>query len=190
MSPLADVIELGPQEEAGRLWEGALKARAAAGEDLVALCESLDLGLRAAEILTVHLLNPIREQFPATIALQLEMPRPEVEPGRDGIQVPKAIQFNEVIDLLSDPELECVSPGMHRGWEDRRFSCRRSRVTAQEATGVTLGADEQGQLLTLAAYRNRLFRTPPPVRVKPPEILAAFAALDRLVEGLEAATSG
>lgn len=189
MSPLAEVIELGPEEEARRLWDGALKARVIAGEDLVALCESLDLGLRAAEILTVHVLNPIRDQFPATIALQLEMPRPEVETQRDGIQVPKAIQFNEVIDLLSDPELDCVSPGMHRGWEDRRFSCRRSRVTAQEATGLTLTGDEQGQLLTLAAYRNRLFRTPPPVLVKPLDILSAFGALDRLVAGLEAATA-
>ena len=177
MSPLADVIELGPQEEARRLWSGALAARAEAGNDLVALCESLDLGLRAAEILTVHLLNPIRDQFPATIALQLEMPKPDVEPQRDGIQVPKAIQFNEVIDLLSDPELECVSPGMHRGWEDRRFSCRRSRVTAQEATGVTLTAEEQLQLLTLAAYRNRLFRTPPPVIVRTQDILSSFKCL-------------
>lgn len=155
----------------------------------MALCESLDLGLRAAEVLTVHRLNPIRDRFPATIALQLEMPGPEVDVQRDGIQVPKAIQFNEVIDLLSDPELACVSPGMHRGWEDRRFSCRRSRVTAQEAIGVTLNAAEQDQLLTLAAYRNRLFRTPPPVLVRPGEILAAYATLDRLVAGLEASAS-
>ena len=78
---------------------------------------------------------------------------------------------------------------MHRGWEDRRFSCRRSRVTAQEAIGVTLNAAEQDQLLTLAAYRNRLFRTPPPVLVRPGEILAAYATLDRLVAGLEASAS-
>ena len=189
MSTLADVIELGPEEEARRLWDGATEARVRAADDLVALCESLDLGLRAAEILTVHRLNPIRDQFPATIGLQLEMPGPEVDTHRDGIQVPKAIQFNEVIDLLSDPELGCVSPGMHRGWEDRRFSCRRSRVTAQEAIGVTLDAAEQEQLLTLAAYRNRLFRTPPPVQVRPGDILAAFAALDRLVGGLETSSA-
>ena len=188
MSSLADVIELGPEEEARRLWDGAMEARTRAADDLVALCESLDLGLRAAEILTVYRLNPIRDQFPATIGLQLEMPGPEVDLHRDGIQVPKAIQFNEVIDLLSDPELACVSPGMHRGWEDRRFACRRSRVTAQEAIGVTLDAEEQDQLLTLAAYRNRLFRTPPPVLVRPRDIIDAFAALDRLVAGLEAST--
>ncbi len=190
MSSLADVIELGPEEEARRLWDGAVEARTRAADDLVALCESLDLGLRAAEILTVHLLNPIRDRFPATIALQLELPDPEIDVHRDGIQVPKALQFNEVIDLLSDTELDCVSPGMHRGWEDRRFACRRSRVTAQEATGVTLTAEEQERLLTLAAYRNRLFRTPPPVLVKPGDILTAFEALDRLVSGLEASASG
>lgn len=190
MSSLADVIELGPEEEARRLWEGAMEARTRAADDLVALCESLDLGLRAAEILTVHRLNPIRDQFPATIGLQLEMPDPEIDRQRDGIQVPKALQFNEVIDLLSDPDLACVSPGMHRGWEDRRFSCRRSRITAQEAVGVTLTAGEQDHLLTLAAYRNRLFRTPPPVLVRPGDILAAFAALDRLVAGLDASAAG
>lgn len=186
MSPLAEVVDLGPKEEARRMWDGAVKARANAGEDLVALCESLDLGLRAAEILVVHRLNPLRDRFPATIALQLEMPDPEVDPQRDGIQVPRALQFHEVIDLLSALELECVSPGMHRGWEDRRFSCRRSRSTAQEAIGVTLSADEQRSLLALAAYRNRLFRTPPPVRVRPRDILEAFGALDRLMEGLTA----
>jgi hypothetical protein len=55
---------------------------------------------------------------------------------------------------------------------------------------VTLSGEEQEQLLTLAAYRNRLFRTPPPVRVRPGHILAAFAALDRLVAGLEASAAG
>jgi hypothetical protein len=190
MSSLAEVILLGPEEEARRLWDGALVARERAADDLVALCESLDLGLRAAEILTVHRLNPIRDQFPATIGIQLEMPGPEVDAQRDGIQVPKALQFNEVIDLLSDPELTCVSPAMHRGWEDRRFSCRRSRVTAQEVIDVTLNGEEQEQLLTLAAYRNRLFRTPPPVLVRPGHILAAFAALDRLFAGLDASAAG
>jgi len=40
------------------------------------------------------------------------------------------------------------------------------------------------RLLLLAAYRNRLFRCPPPVRVVPGEILDALVTLDRLVAGL------
>ena len=46
MSSLADVIELGPEEEARRLWDGAMEARTRAADDLVALCESLDLVVR------------------------------------------------------------------------------------------------------------------------------------------------
>jgi hypothetical protein len=184
MAHLPDIIELGPEEEARRLWTGALEARKAAADDVVALCESLDLGLHAAEILVIQLLQPTKDQYPATIGLQLNMPTPEVDAQRDGVTVPKTLEFTDIIDLLSDEELECVSPGMHRGWEDRRFSCRRSRAAAQEAVGVTLSADDQEQLLLLAAYRNRLFRSPPPVRIVPGEILSAFQSLERLVEGL------
>ena len=115
MSQLPDVIELGPEEEARRLWSGALEARTTAADDLVSLCEALDLGLHAAEILVIQLLQPIKDQFPATIGLLLKMPMPDVDPQRDGIEVPKVLQFTEIIDLLSDEELACVSPGMHRG---------------------------------------------------------------------------
>jgi hypothetical protein len=189
-SQLAAVIELGPEDEARRLWKGALAAHDAASDDLVALSESLDLGLHAAEILVVQLLQPIKDKFPATIGLQLNLPTPDVDPHRDGISVPKVLQFNDVIDLLSGEELECVSPGLHRGWEDRRFSCRRSRVAAQEAIGVTLSPESQAQLLLLSAYRNRLFRCPPPVRVMPGRIRPAYQHLERLVEGLLEALGG
>ena len=189
MSGLPDVIELDLEEEATRLWAGAQSARETADEDIVALCESLDLGLHAAEIFVIRLLQPVRDRFPATIGLQLELPTAEVDPHRDGMTIPHALQFHDIVDLLSGEDLECVSPGMHRGWEDRRFSCRRSRVTAQSAIGVTLDASDQSDLLVLAAYRNRLFRYPPPVRIVPAEIKAAYGALDRLVENLLSAQS-
>ena len=184
MTQLADTMDLGPRDEALRLWSAAVEAQRAATDDLVKLFESLDFGLHAAEILAVHLLQSAKDKFPATIAVQLNMPEPEVDPHGDGISVPKTLQFTDVIDLLSGEELECVSPGMHRGWEDRRFSCRRSRVAAQEVIGVVLSAEEQDQLLLLSAYRNRVFRCPPPVRVEPAKVQAAFESLERLVEGL------
>jgi hypothetical protein len=189
MTGLPDVIELDLLEEATRLWAGAQSARVAADDDIVALCESLDLGLHAAEIFVIRLLQPVRDRFPATIGLQLELPNPEVEPNRDGMTIPHTLQFHDIVDLLSAESLECVSPGMHRGWEDRRFSCRRSRVTAQAAIGVTLDAADQSDLLVLAAYRNRLFRYPPPVRIVPSEIEDAYGALDRLVVRLQGAKS-
>ena len=182
--PLPDTMLLGPEDEARRLWAGAQAARAAASTDLVALIETLDLGLRAAEVLAIRLLQPVKEQFPATIAVQLATPTPEVDRHRDGIHVPKVLQFTDVIDLLSADDLECVSPGMHRGWEDRAFACRRSRGVARGTIGVTLTTGDQADLLLLAAYRNRLFRCPPPVQVVPADIQAALPVLDRLVERL------
>ena len=184
MTQLPSAIELGLEDEARRLWNGALAARKGGATDLVSLLESLDLGLHAAEILVIQLLQPIKESFPATIGLLLNTPAPEVDLRQDAINVPKVLGFTDAIDLLSAEDLECVSPGMHRGWEDRRFSCRRSRAAAQEAIGVTLTAQDQERLLLLAAYRNRLFRCPPPVRVVPGEIFSAFDNLETLVAGL------
>ena len=51
MNTLEQTIELGPREEADRLWNGALEARQDAEGNLIALFECLDLGIRAAEIL-------------------------------------------------------------------------------------------------------------------------------------------
>jgi len=184
MSEMPDIIHLGAEEEADRLWQGAKEAQQAAPEDFVAMCEALDLGLRAAEILVTHRLQPVKDQFPATIGIQLDTPSPEVDAHRDAITVPSSLPFTAILDLLSGEEMECVAPGLHRGWEDRRFSCRRSRVTAGEALGITLEEKEREQLLLLAAYRNRIFRSPPPVRVVRDEILGAFPALNRLVESL------
>lgn len=184
MSELPATHLLGAEEEGKRLWEGAQTAQESANADFVSLFEALDLGLRAIEVLVTHRLEPLKDQFPATIAIQLETPSPDVEPHRDAITVPNSLTFTAILDLLSGEELDCVNPGLHRGWEDRRFSCRRSRVTAKEVLGVTLDEDEREALLILAAYRNRIFRSPPPVRVVRDEILGAFPALNRLVERL------
>ncbi len=180
-------IVLGPEEEADRLWAGSLAASKRAGEDLMALCEALDLGLHAAEILAIQQLQQVKSEFPATIALQLDTPDPEVEVARDSGTTPKALQFTDVIDLLSEESTDCVSAHLHRGWEDRRFSCRRSRATAQRAVGLTLERGERDKLLVLSAYRNRIFRDPPPVKIRPPMILDGYRVLEALMNRLRAA---
>jgi len=53
--------------------------------------------------------------------------------------------------------------------------------------GVSLSAEDQKHLPVLAAYRNRLFRAPPPVKIEVTSILPAFKHLEKLVEGLLAA---
>lgn len=184
MTKLPDEMTLGAEDEASRLWTGAREARPRAENDLVALCEALDLGIRAAEILVGRKLQPLKDRFPATVALQLNLPDLEVDTYRDAVAVPKSLQFIDMIDLLGEDELKCVSPGMHRGWEDRWFACRRSRGTAREIVGVTLDEATQDDLLVLEAYRNRIFRYPPPVKIRPAQVLKAYGSLETLVEKL------
>lgn len=184
MTPLAEIIELTPAQEADRLWTGARAAFAAGEDDFVALVEALDLGLRAAEILVVQRLQSVKGGFPATVQLMLELPDPEVDVQRDATHIPATLDFTAALDLLSAEDLDCVSPGLHRGWEDRRFSCTRSRGTAAQALGVSLGAEERDRLLALAAYRNRVFRCPPPLRIQRREIVDAWQALEGLMEAL------
>lgn len=191
-----EVHVLGPRDEARRLWQAAEEAlnrpgqerpgQERPGHDFAPLCEALDLGARAIEILAVDRLATVRADFPASIAMLLESPDPEVDPTRDAIQIPRSLSFLDVIDMLSDDELDCVSPKLHHGWEDRRCSCLRSRKLSRQTAGSSLGLEERDQLLLLAAYRNRIFRVPPPVKIVPAEIRAAFPALRRLYQGLEA----
>jgi len=190
MNSLQQTFTLGPEEEARRLWQGALEAseRARGGADasVAALSETLDLGLRAVEILVVRALRPIKGDLPATIGLLLDTPSPEVDAYRDAVNMPRSLDFADALDLLSEDSLTCVGPSLHRGWEDRVFACRRSRKAAQEAIGISLGAGERDRLLLLAAYRNRIFRTPPPVQIEPQAILVALDDLETLVGGLVA----
>lgn len=184
MSAPGEAVTLDADEEAHRLWQGALAALGASDHELTSLSEALDLGLRAVEVLAFRRLEGARDQFPAPIAALFDSPGPEIDVERDAVESPRALGFTDVLDLLSDDELECVAPDLHRGWEDRRFSCRRSRATARRALEIQLGAEERRPLLLLAAYRNRIFRRPPPVRLVTADIRRAFPALRALVARL------
>jgi len=184
VSELPEVIELGLQEEAVRLWRGAQEAFKKADENLVALCEALDFGLRAAEDLGIHLLQPVRKRFTSSIGLQLELPMAEVEIFRDAIGAAHSLGFTELLDLLSEESLDCVAPGLHRGWENSTYACRRCRETAQQAIGLTLDAGPRRSLLLLSAYRNRIFHYSPPIRIVPGEIVQAYGDLIRLMDHL------
>ena len=49
---------------------------------------------------------------------------------------------------------------------------------------MTLSEAQRDDLLLLAAYRNRIFRYPPPVRVERARVLQAFDALSSLIQSL------
>jgi hypothetical protein len=177
-------VRVSPSEEAARLWEGATAMFGRARGDFGALLSALNLGVRAVEIAAIPKLQRVSGSFPATIQAELEAPPEEVDVARDALAAPKSIHFVEVLDLLSDDALDCVGPNLHRGWEDKRPACLRSRKLAREATGARVDASSRKQLLLLAAYRNRLFWLPPPVRVVVPDVISAFPALARLYEGI------
>lgn len=178
------VFTLGPEQEAVRLWEGAEAELKSAPTDFVALCEALDLGIRAAQILAILRVEPARESLPSTVATLLDRPPAKVDPWRDVVHLPKTLQFAEAIDLLSADELECITPHLHHGWEDRTWSCRRARKAARGAAGISLDKEMRDRLMILAAYRNRIFERSPPVEVDPSAIIEAFPALRELVEQL------
>lgn len=184
MTEIDAAVTLDAEEEAARLWQGAALAFETAGDDIAPLLESLELGLRAAEIFAFRRLEPERQSFAPAIGALLDSPPPEVEVRRDAIEIPRVLQFTDVLDLLSEESLDCVGPDLHRGWDDRRLSCRRARATARETVGLELSDDERRALLKLSAYRNRVFRLPPPVRLEAREIRDAFPALIYLVERL------
>jgi hypothetical protein len=184
MSHSDDAYVLDAAEEAERLWRGALAALDKAPSGFLPLSEALELGIRSAQLYLGVRLQPAVAQLPATIQSLLEPPPLEVDPLRDALYLPRSLGFVDGLDMLSEDGLECVAPGLHHGWEDRRFSCARSRRVAREATGITLDPATRNELLWLAAYRNRIFQLPPPLRVDSARILGALPRLTELVERL------
>ena len=187
MSKITEGIMISSEFEAKRLWAGSMEAFWKGPEDIVTLCEAVDLGTRVVEILTVQLLQPERKKFPDTIASLLQPPPPEVEPERDFLHAPKWLRYIDVLDMLSAEELPCISPQLHHGWEDKVASCHRSREFARAVTGVSLDENSLEDLVLIGAYRNRIFRLPPPVWIVPADVKSAYQTLIDVVAQLFAA---
>jgi len=184
MDELVDTVQLAPRDEADRLWKAAREAFAHGSESFVKLTEALDLGIRAAELYALLKLRPARHSYPATITALLEESPPEIHVDRDAIHVPRALEFLDILDMLSDEGLPCISRKLHRGWEDPWYSCMRSRETSQKAVQGALDQPARDQLLLLLACRNRIFRLPPPVAIPVTKVMEAVPTLERLVESL------
>lgn len=184
MTQAVSEVFLKPEAEAERLWRGSREAFEKSSDSIIYLIEAIDLGVRVVEITTAHCLQTLRHEFPATIASLLEAPPPEVDPVRDFLHPPKALSFLDVVDMLSEEMLPCVSLKLHHGWEDRVESCRRSRIRTKAATGISLDRREREALALIGAYRNRIFNLPPPVRVVTGDVVGAFPTLVSLAERL------
>jgi len=153
----------------------------------------LALAMRALQLLCLHRLQPVRENFPATNRALMSVPEPLIEPVRDALALPADfLGAIEIIDLLSEQDLDCVAPQLHRGWQDRRRSCAQARELAAGAFGFSITGEERQKLLAALAICNRVFCIPPPVTLDPDAVSAAFAPVLMLIEkiargGLEGA---
>lgn len=185
MNRLPEVLTLDIQEEARRLWRGAQLAFQQADSSVVALCESIDLGVRAAELFAVRSLQEMREGFPEPLRAHLQSQEPKIHWFRDAMDGVPCLQFRVLLDLMSEPELECIAAELHEGAVKAPFPCERARASARAVLGFTLGGEDRDLLLLLLAYRNRIFRCVPPVELRKEEVLVAFPALVQLVEKLQ-----
>lgn len=143
----------------------------------------LALAMRALQLLCLYRLQPVRESFPATNRALMPVPEPVIEPARDALALPADfLGAIEIVDLLSEQDLDCVAPQLHRGWQDRRRSCAQARELAAEAFGFSITGDERQALLGALAICNRVFCIPPPVALLPAVVSAAFGPVLGLIE--------
>jgi hypothetical protein len=181
MKTLPEILTLDTSQEARRLWRGARDAFQDAPDSLVALCESLDLGIRAAELFAVLRLQEMKQGFPEALRMHLQSQDPRVHWYRDAMDGVPCVQFRVLLDLMSNPELDCIAMELHGGSRPSAFPCERARASARTALGFSLSGEDRDLLLLLLAYRNRIFRCIPPVEIRKEEVLVAFPALAQLV---------
>lgn len=151
---------------------------------------ALSMGLRAAQLLAFQLLSGVRDQFPATVQALMSRPQPVLDVHRDAQASPDdTLSLVNILDLLSAEQLLCISPEMHRGWQDKKQSCREARQISREAAGFSLDSLDRAGLLAAVALRNRLLRMPPPAIVDPETVRSTLESVFGLVMRLVPASA-
>ena len=156
--------------------------------EVVALATAAELIFRAAHLLALESLHDAHEQFQATQQALMVHPDASLQVVHDArADEAEYLTVRDLLDLLSELEEPCVSPRLHRGWQDRTKNCQHARRVAQGALGFTLSDDEQKALLKGWALCNRFFRMPAPVDVDVSAFDGLVDTLRSLVKRLAAA---
>jgi hypothetical protein len=170
---------------ATRLLESLTRNKMAASEDPVEVAQAIGVGIRVAHLLAYERIKSLRGEFPASIHAMMDLPEERIDSERDAFTEPlDYIDFVDMLDILSDAQLDCISPHLHRGWQDKAQSCRNARRVAKGAVGFSVGFRFRGGLLAAAAIYNRIFGVPAPVRVSLDETRTAFSSILQLTEAL------
>lgn len=154
-----------------------------ANSSLVELAWCIEAVQRAVYLLAFDAFAEQADSYPVTIQSLLSRPDPELSIDRDALVEPQEVLgFAEVIDMLSHQQLSCVAPRLHRGWQDKKQSCRETRQLSSGAVGTSLDQTERDGLLAGLAIRNRVFVLPPPLTVDVAQAREALAPLLALVK--------
>jgi hypothetical protein len=147
---------------------------------------ALAIWMRAVEIRIADRLQPVIHRFPATIQGHFTRPdTPVVGAGDAYLDRGAGANMLDLLELLGETTLSCISPRLYRGWQDRNQARIDARKITGEVMGFALDAGEREALLAALALRNRVFMTPPPVDIEEPQLDAAVAAVRRLVERVQ-----
>ncbi|MHC4605355.1 MAG: hypothetical protein ACYTAF_00275 [Planctomycetota bacterium] len=161
------------REIAEKLLAGADVERLKASDDAVEIARAVGAVMRAAVLLGLERLAGAADEFPASIR------------GLMRGEAPDPFGFADLVDLLSDEGLECVSPRLHQGWQDRTQSCRTARAAGRKAAGFGIDAETREALLAGLVLHNRVFRLPPPAQLDAAGARRALSAVFGLVGRLK-----
>ncbi len=143
---------------------------------------ALAIWMRAVEIQVSDRLQPVIHRFPATIQGHFTRPDSPIVGAQDAyLDKGAGANMLDILELLGETTLSCISPRLYRGWQDRNQARIDARKITAEVMGFTLSAADREPLLAALALRNRVFMTPPPVDIEETQLDAAVTAVRGLV---------
>ncbi len=168
-----------------RLLNRLERTKLAAADDPFELSDALGMAIRAAHVLGHEHLMQVAQELPASVQSMMELPEPSLDAGRDAFVEPlDYIDFVDILDVISDENLDCVAPHLHRGWQDKKESCRNARRATKGSVGFSIGFRFRESLLQAAAIYNRVFLVPAPVELEINEVKTALSSVLELIENL------
>ncbi|MBW1807450.1 MAG: hypothetical protein JRJ87_04600 [Deltaproteobacteria bacterium] len=175
-------IDLNDSALAGRLLDSLEHLKLAASDDPVEAALAIALAIRIAQLFCYQRLKRIAGQFPATIQTLLRTPKILQNSALTDPQ--EFIEFLDLIDLMSETDLKCIAPRLHRGWQDKVQSCQSARQLTQAELKYTIDADMRKSLLLALEIYNRTYLLPPPITFESQAVKQALASLLVLIEKL------
>ncbi len=168
-----------------RLLQRLEQSRFADSDDIFEASEALGLVVRAAHLLGHQHLKKIEQELPSSMQTMMELPDLKLDAGRDAFVEPlDYLSFVDILDAISDENLECVAPHLHRGWQDKKQSCRNARRATKQCVGFSIEYRFRERLLQAGAIYNRVLLVPAPVELNLSEVKTAFSSVLILIENL------